>query len=214
VPDSDKDQTSSSGLIDDIVERVGILWRLWTLPRSAAEEIQFPSDQKSKAAALDLMIIAFLVFALRGRTDLATWLIAGGLGGGLAFVVNSFSKHLKSVLEQNVWISGFSTVAVTMFFTLIVQSFLSDNFIDLSYWAGYIFGTSGDVTLPILIAIVPTLALWLFKARVIDKHEITRDGLTYATTITVAGAIVVVLSSLVSDQLFQSIMNSIHPSNG
>lgn len=116
-------------------------------------------------------------------------------------------------MEQNVWISGISTVAVTMFFTLVAQSFLSNNLLDLSYWFGNNFGIFGDISLPIIMAIVPTFVLWLFKARVIDKNKITPDGVKYAGTVTVAGAVVVIISSLVSDRLFEGIVDLIHPNS-
>ena len=194
---------------EDVFESVVILWRLWTMPKSAVQAIQFGLDQKKDAAVLGLIIIGFLVFALRGLPDLQTWLLAGGFGGGLAILLNWFSSNLKALLAQNVLISGFGTVAITMAITIIAQSFLTSHYLDFSYQLAETFGTNVLIVLPVAVSLIPTFILWILKARIFDKASVNKDSLLYAGAITFSGGLIVVVASFVNVGIFQRIVELI-----
>jgi hypothetical protein len=192
---------------EDLLDSVVVLWRLWTMPKSSVEAIEFELDQKKNAAVLGLVAIGFLVFALRGLPDLQTWLLAGGFGGSLAFILNWFSSRLKTLLAQNVLISGFATVAITMAITVVVQSFLSNYFLNFSYELAETFGSYSLIALPVVLAMIPTFIVWVIKARLFDHARIGKDSLLYSGIVTIAGSCVVVVASFVNVEIFQRIVD-------
>ena len=177
------------------------------MPKSVVEATQYPDDKKTAAALWDLAAIAFLLFALHGMTEWQTWAVALACAGALATLVNYLSKVLKLNLSQNVWISGYSTVAVTLFCTLIVGSFFEDYYKDFALrYLNPIFGEHSIIILPIAIAILPTICLWLLKALIFDHNRITLDGVKYAGSVSVLGSVVVIILSFLSNPLINSLV--------
>jgi glucan phosphoethanolaminetransferase (alkaline phosphatase superfamily) len=181
------------------------------VPKSVVQSIQYPPDEKSKAAVFALLVIFFLVFALRGLPDLQAGVFAGGFSGFMAFLVNQFSERLKIQLHQNVLISGFSTVAVTLLFALCIQTLSNYYFENIYHIVSEAVAENVNpkavLMIPAALAVVPTLVLWLIKVRFIDWRKLTRDGFVYAGSITLAGGVVVALGSIISDPLFEGGVN-------
>lgn len=131
----------------------------------------------------------------------------GSCSGVRGRLSDYLSKVLKLNLSQNVWISGYSTVAVTLFCTLIVGSFFEDYYKDFALrYLNLIFGEHSIIIIPIAIAILPTICLWLLKALIFDHNRITLDGVKYAGSVSVLGSVVVIILSFLSNPLINSLV--------
>jgi hypothetical protein len=193
------------------------LWILWTVPRTDVEAIVIPDTRKTKATFLALSAIAFLIFALRGMPSFQTWSTAAMLGILLAAAVNNISKPLGVQLNQNVYISGYATTALTMLLTLVIElifggdsSFL--NLVhDVDSWFAFssYLKDAGIVIVPIVMASIITLVLWLLKAKLIDRHRVNINGLIYAVIVTSLGSLVVIVVSMLSDPLLRWLFRKI-----
>lgn len=201
MSESQNDRGSFDGKIADYADRLRIIWRLWTVPKSAIEAISIePENRKNDAAGLALAIMAFLLFVLLGSSGVQTWGFDFAVGIGLAAMVNYLSNWVKWKLNQNVWISGYWTVVIVMICTIFVEAFLSPYYINLD------LGFPAVVIVPILLAIIPTWVLWLVKARFIDKNKMSIDGIAYAAVISCLGGIATVILSLLSDRLINNLI--------
>ncbi len=187
-----------------------VLWRLWTVPKEAVKALEYSIDERENATLLDLILIVFFLSILRGYQPLQEAVITGGFGLGLGWFINFLSRRMRNWLEQNVFISGYSTFVVMLLMTAGVQKIFYFDFNNLyaslfdwlnSHNAAYLI-----VIFQIIVGSVLTLALLLAKASIVDKNAVTMDGFTYAIGVTAAAAAGVIVVSLLADDVVEFVI--------
>jgi len=203
--------------LDGMMRGAPALWKIWTVPRNAAPLDNYSTQERDTATWFGLAVVVLLTFLLRGLQPGATWWAAPATAGVIAASLNALSMWLRRLFDQRVVISGYATIALIMAVTIVVRGVFDGSGgwypqfkSTIVGWANAIVGPEfigPNVIAPIVLSVIPSWAIWLLKARLIDKHAIGLNGAAYAAVVTMVGAIGVVIVCIVSDEVYLRIIH-------
>lgn len=192
----------------EAVRTLELLWKAWTMPASASPYASYPDGDKKKARHWALIAVVFLTFALRGMQDASSLALAGLAAASLAIALDMASRSLKDKLDENILMSGYTTLAVLMFVVICTRVLAGNTNLYLGLqdlFSSWFFG--GSVLVPIVLAIVPTCMAWLVKAKFWDGNDVGGSEVVYSALVTGAGGVAVAIVSLLSDTIFSNLLS-------
>ena len=188
---------------------------MWTVPPSAAPIERFSETERDAAAWLAVALVVLATWMLRGLGPGQTWWTAPAAALAAASSLNWVSARLKEILNQVWLVSGYVTIFLLMIITFVAHvsfdgrewySQLQSYFVEATKYLLGPDATGGGVIAPVLLAVIPTILIWMAKARYRDQNKITIGGVIYTTTVTLTGAVFVIVICAISDQVFSRIL--------